>query len=171
MRVCDVPLLVRIGVQIVQFFLGRTDIPKSAIGQTGQLGPSEVIEAVERFRINQLIRNDSVAVEKRRERTSSKVAGKRRFRQIENRRDQVNLLHGDLHATAGSFPGRRLDDQRDVKGIVVGQQTVRAFAVIAQSLTVGRDEHNRGLIVELVRLEVSNQAADDVVDRHDGVVV
>ena len=143
----------------------------SAIGEAGQLGPSEVIEAVQRFRINHLIRDDAVAVEKRSQRSSSKVAGKRRFRQIENRRDQVNLLHGDFHATARSFPSRRLDDQRDVKGLVVGQQTVRAFAVIAESLTVGPDEHNRGLIVELVRLEVPNQTTDDVVDRHDGAVV
>ena len=45
---------------------------------------------------------------------------------------------------------------------------MRALAVIAQPLAVVAHQDDRRLIVQLMCLEVSNQAADDLVDACDG---
>ena len=105
------------------------------------------------------------------ERPAAQVARNRGFDQIEHRRDDI----GHLDEVGDPAPGVRaaglLDDERDVNRFVVQEQSVFLFAVVAQPFAVVRDEHDRGLIVELAGLEVPHEAAEDFVRVGDGAVV
>src|SRR5438477_2172781 len=81
------------------------------------------------------------------------------------------MLHRNLHPTGGALSGRWFDDERYAQRFVVHQQAVCALAVIAEAFSVGRDEDDGGLVVELVRLEVADEPGDRFIDRRDFAVV
>ncbi len=56
-------------------------------------------------------------------------------------------------------------------GLVVHEQPVLLLAVIAEPFAVIGDEDDRGLIVELMRLQVPHEPADDFVRVGDLAVV
>ena len=64
-----------------------------------------------------------------------------------------------------------LDDQRHVDRLVVEEQAVLLLAVIAEAFAVIRQQHDRRSVVELMRLQVVDEAADDLVGVGDLAVV
>ena len=126
-----------------------------------------------RGRIDGLVRQPGapVAIGQRFQRPSTKISRNRRFRQIEHRGHDVRLLDEIGDPPSGVHAARLLDDQRHVDRFVIDEQPVLLFAVIAQPFAVIRHEHDRRLIVELVRFEEADEAADDFVGVGDGAVV
>ena len=72
---------------------------------------------------------------------------------------------------AGAFAGGRLDDQRDSERFLVSEHAVPGFAVIAEPFAVIGRQDDRRLVVELVRFEVLDEAADELVDVRNLAVV
>ena len=68
---------------------------------------------------------------------------------------------GDAPARAG-VPFL-FDDQRHVNRFVVDEQSVLLLAVIPEPFTVIRQQHDRGTVVELTRLQVLEKMPDDFV--------
>ncbi len=111
------------------------------------------------------------AVKKRLERSAAEIARDWRLGQIEQRRDQIDLL--DRVADAASRPRASglLDQERHVDRFLVHEQPVFLLAVIPQPFTVIRQQHDGGAVVELVRLEIPDQTADDFVRVRNFAVV
>ena len=95
----------------------------------------------------------------------------RRLGQVEHRRHDVDVLDDRVHPAAGAFTSGRLDDQRDSDRFLVGEQAVPGFAVVAEPFAVIGRQDDRRLVVELVRLEVLDEAADELVDVSNLAVV
>src|SRR5438132_1400345 len=112
------------------------NVPIASISQARQLAPAEVVPTEERFRIDRLIRDNPVAVEQRRQRSTMKISWNRRLREVQDRRDKIHVLNGNLHSPASSFASRRLDDEWHTQRVVVDQQTMCIFAMISQALTM-----------------------------------
>src|SRR5439155_24912007 len=83
----------------------------ASISQARQLAPAEVVPTEERFRIDRLIRDNSVAVEQRRQRSTMKISWNRRLREVQDRRDKIHGLNGNPHSPASAFARRRRDDE------------------------------------------------------------
>ena len=81
------------------------------------------------------------------------------------------MLDDGVDAAAGAFAGGRLDDQRDSERFFVSEHAVPRFAVVAEPLAVVGRQDDRRLVVELVRLEVLDEAADEFVDVRNLAVV
>ena len=85
-------------------------------------------------------------------------------------------------ATSSSSTGRRrgaagllslgqLDQQRHVDGLVVKENAVLVFAMIAQALAVVREEDDERLVIDVQTLQLGDQLAHDLVRRGDLAVV
>src|SRR5437773_10712786 len=64
-----------------------------------------------------------------------------------------------------------LDDQRNVYGLFVHEETVLLLAVIAEAFPVVGQQDNGRPVVELVRLQVPHEPADDFIAVGDLAVV
>ena len=64
-----------------------------------------------------------------------------------------------------------LDDERHVDRFVVDEQPVLLLAVVAESFPMIGEQDDRRSIVELVRLQITNQPADDFVGVRDLAIV
>ena len=99
------------------------------------------------------------------------LAGHRRLREIQQRRHQIDVLHQVGDAASAARVALLLDDERDVDRFVVHEQPMLLFAVIAEAFAVIRQQHDGRSVVELVRFQIANQPADDLVAVGDLAVV
>ena len=125
--------------------------------------PAEVIDAEHALPNRPSLAPATVTLEHGLERSTAQVAGHGRLREIENRRNEIYVLDDVADAPACAGAAGLLYDQRHVDRLVVHEESMLLFAVIAQPFAVIRQQDNRRTIVELVRLQIANQPADDFV--------
>ena len=167
----EVLAFVHITLQVVQLLARRLDVPVAIVGERRQLAPAEVNPAVQRLRVRLQRRGPARALEQRLERPAAQPPGDRRLDEVENRRHEVDVLHHVGDAASGARVAFLLDDQGDVHGLFVHEQPVLFFAVVAEAFAVIRQQHDRRTVVQLVRLQVFHQPADDFVGICDLAVV
>ena len=90
--------------------------------------------------------------------------------EIEDGGSDVDVLDRRADA-AGRIAARQLDDERHVHRRVVEEQAVLLLAVIAETLAVIGQQHDRRLLVEGRRAQPIEQASDDLVRVSDLAVV
>ncbi len=167
----DILPLVRIAIEVVELLPRRLDEPEAAVGQRRQLAPPEVIARIQRFRIHGLLRELPRALDERPQGPSAEVSGKRRLHKIQNRGHDVDVLHDVADPASRAGVAGRLDDQRNVNRFVVEKQAVLLLPVIPEAFAVIGEQDDGGAVVQLVRLQVLNQTADDFVAVGDLAVV
>ena len=161
----------RIALQIVQLVLRRLDVAIARIGERGQLAPAEVVSRVERLRVHRGFRQPAGPVEERLERTAAEIPRYRRLDELEDRRHQVDVLDQIGDAPSRARVALLLDDQRHVHRFLVHEQAVLLLAVVAEAFAVIREQDDRRSVVELMRFQIPDQLADDLVAvRHFAVV-
>jgi hypothetical protein len=130
-----------------------------------------VIARVQCLRVDRGWLERARPLEHRLERAAAQIAGARRLHQVEDRRHQVDVLHQVRDPASRAGVALLLDDERHVDRLVVDEQAVLLLAMIAESFAVIRHQHDRRTVVELMRLQVLHQAADDFVAVRDLAVV
>ena len=111
------------------------------------------------FRVDRLLRHRRIlVVQHRAERPSANAGRDRRAHEVENRRQQIDVLHGRDDAASGALAVRLLDDERHVQRGVGERRDGLLVAVIA-------DEKNRRLVVEVAILQFLHDAGDGFVGR------
>ena len=99
-----------------------------------------MIEAVQRFRVDDSSLQGAGAVEQWLQRLTPQISRNGRLREVEDRRHEIHVLHDVLYPPASTFAGRLLDDERHAHGFLVHEQPVLLLAVIAEPFAVIRDE-------------------------------
>jgi hypothetical protein len=84
-----------------------------------------------------------------------------------SRRRDVDAAHEVCHAAPTQRIVRRPDQQRNAKHRVVDEESVRALAVIAETLAVIADGDDHGSIQQAARVEKASDPADLRVDERD----
>jgi len=92
-------------------------------------------------------------VEDRTQRSTPQTVGLRRTHEIENRRNDINVLHWRDDAAAGAFAIRLFDDQRHVQRGVVERHARTSFTVIA-------NHENRRALVQTMLLQRGREPRD-----------
>ncbi len=99
------------------------------------------------------------------------MRGSRRLCQVEHRRNDVGELNDVGDAPSRAKPGRLFHDERHADVFVVQKQPVLLLPVVAESFPVIRHEDDRGLVVELMLLEIPEKPPERLVDVCDLPVV
>ena len=163
--------LVRIALQIVQLLARRLDVSEPTVGERRQLAPAEVIARVHRLGVHHLLGKAAATVKQRLQRSAAQISWRRRLDEIEDRRHEVDVLHEVAHAPPRARVAFLLDDERHVDSLVVHEQPVLLLAVVAEPFSVIRQQDDRRPVVQLMRLQVLDQASDDFVGVRDLSVV
>src|SRR5690349_3827596 len=87
---------------------------------------------------------------------------RRRAREIQYRRDEIDLLHRRRDPARATLTWQ-LQDEGNVRRRIVEKEPVFLFAVIAESFAMVREQHDRGALVEVERAQAIEQPADDLV--------
>ena len=74
-------------------------------------------------------------------------------------------------ASARTLRACLLDDERNAERFLVHEQAVPLLPVVAQTLTVIGDENNGRTVVELVRLQIADEASHRLVEAPELTVV
>src|SRR4029077_4976880 len=122
--------------------------------------PAKSISAVPRLRVHRRFGKRAGPVGERLQGAAVKIAWRWRLCQVEHRRNDVGELHDVGDAPSRAKSGRLFQDEWDVDVLVVQEQPVLLLPVVAESLSVIRHEDDRGLIVELMLLEIPEESAE-----------
>ena len=149
----------RIGHERTQLLVDAADEPIRRVRERKDRLAIEPDTRGEQLCVDGLVGDEPAGlVENRPERTSAQTRRHRCADDIEQRREQIDVLDRQRHPSSGARLARLLDDERHVQRAVVECVAGARIAVI-------RGEDDRGVVVALRPLQLRDQAPDDLVGR------
>ena len=167
----DVRALAGIALEVVQLLARRLDVAEAIVGQRQQLAPAEVIARIERLGVDALRRDGcrdrgARPTDRGREGPAERPA-RRAPRASAAGRCAAPAPSRGVRPTAR----RELHDPRHADDLVVEEQPVLFFDVVAEPFAVIGEHDDRGVVVPAARLQAREQRADDLVRERDLAVV
>ena len=143
-----VGLLGGVLVERIELRNRQVDVLVASGENAGERCPPAIEHPRHRFEVRRPRRSRAAALRGRKQRSAREIAGNRQGRGVEERRQDVDVAHGDGRHFAASCATSAADlgnDERNVKRRFVGEQTVRLLAVLAKRLSViaGDDDDRR----------------------------
>ena len=163
----EVVRLAGILLQVVELRPRRGDELVAARRQRAQIAPAEMKPRVDRLGVRGEAELLFRAGHQRHDAGAFEELRRRHAEQLERGRQEVDAADGIGDAPPRHRVERRPNQQRHVHRRLVDEEAVRALAVFAEALAVIAHDDDDGVLGEMVRVEIGEQAADLRIDERD----